>query len=61
MEIEEIDDENEEQNAFAYALKYVKNKNFDDKTKRNLFANLMRKGYSYDLVSRVLNKINGEA
>lgn len=58
--LDEIDDENEEQNALTYALKYLKNKELNDKTKRNLFANLMRKGYSYDLVSRVFDKIKSE-
>ena len=53
----EIDDESEEKNAQQYALKYMKNKDINEKSKSNLVANLVRKGYSYDLSMNVLNFI----
>lgn len=58
--LSEVDDESEESNAFNYAVKYLKNKILDDKTKRNLIANLMRKGYSYDLTIKILSRIEQE-
>jgi len=53
----DADDELEEEKAIIYANKYIKNKVLDEKTKRNLIANLVRRGYSYDLAIKVLDKI----
>lgn len=53
----DVDDELEEENAIIFANKYIKNKVLDEKTKRNLIANLVRRGYSYDLAIKVLDKI----
>ena len=51
------DDSNEESTATEYAKKYVRNKSIDEKTLKNLIANLMRKGYSYDLSYTIMQKI----
>ena len=54
--LEDVDDDQEENNAFIYAQKYLKNKQLDEKNKRHLITNLIRKGYSYDIAVKVMNK-----
>ena len=52
----EFDELSEEQNAFDYATKYMKNKIVDTKSLRNLMLNLMRKGYSYEISLKMMQK-----
>lgn len=53
---------NDELSIDAVAKKYLKNKTLDLQTKQKAYRHLLSKGYSYDDISSVLNKIfaNGE-
>lgn len=55
-----ISGDEEYQNALVYAEKYVKNKQWTDKVRQNLYAGLIRKGFSFDTASRVIEEIKGK-
>ena len=54
-------DENEEDNAYEFACKYIKGKELNEKNFNNLIANLMRKGFSFELALKIKNKIKDES
>jgi len=56
----ELDDEYEGQNALLFARKYMRGKEYNEKTKNNLFAGLVRKGYSLDTIYTVIDQIKRE-
>ncbi|MBQ9790529.1 MAG: RecX family transcriptional regulator [Clostridia bacterium] len=56
----EIDEESEKDGALAYARKYLRGKEWNEKTKNNLFAGLARKGFSFDIISSVIEAAKKE-
>lgn len=56
----DIDDEDEREKCLKYAQKYMKNKEFDLKTKQKLYNHLLGKGYDYDCISYSWNQLNKE-
>lgn len=57
---EKINDENEEEKCLNFAKKYMKNKEFDLKTKQKLFNHLASKGFDFGIISSAWEKIKGE-
>lgn len=49
--LESITDEDEREKCLKYAEKYIKNKEFDLKTKQKLYNHLAGKGYDYDEIA----------
>ena len=49
--LKSIDDEDEREKCVKFALKYMKNREFDLKTKQKLFNHLAGKGFDYDDIS----------
>lgn len=47
----------EPHNAYAIALKYLKNKELDKKTTEKLIRHLYARGYTYDIISETLNRL----
>lgn len=55
-----IDEENEFEICLNLALKYLKNKEMDLKTKQKLYNHLASKGFEYSLMSRVWEELQND-
>lgn len=53
-------DEDERENCFKFGQKYMKNKDFDIKTKQKFYNHLAGKGFNYDDISFVWSEIEKE-
>ncbi len=59
--VKEIDHVEEEERALASAKKYLKGKSLEEeKTKEKLFRHLVSRGYSYEIIKRVMRMLNAE-
>lgn len=55
-----VDEQTEFENCFVIAQKYMKNKEFDLKTKQKCFNHLASKGFDYGTISSVWQKLEEE-
>lgn len=55
-----IDDETEKENCFALARKYMKNKEFDIKTKQKFCAHLSGKGFGFDTILNAWEELSSD-
>lgn len=55
-----LDNEDEEEKCLKFAKKYMKNREFDLKTKQKLFNHLAGKGFDYNLISSAWEKLDKE-
>ena len=53
----QIPEDHDFENAISYSNKYLKAKAFNEKTKNNLFAALVRRGFSLDIIYIVIENI----
>ena len=55
----EISEDEEREKCLNFAKKYMKNKEFDLKTKQKLYNHLVSKGFSFDLIGYAWENLNG--
>lgn len=53
IKLSSLDDEDERNKCLKFAEKFMKNREFDLKTKQKLYNHLLGKGYDYDAIGRV--------
>ena len=56
----EIDEDAERKQAEELAMRFLKGKAIDDKTREKLFRYLVSRGYGYDIIKGILRKIGAE-
>lgn len=56
----EIDADEQEAACQKFAMKYIKGKDWDQKTKQKLYAHLVAKGFEFDLISRIVREIESQ-
>lgn len=52
-----VSDEEQTEVCLRHAKKYLKNKEFNEKTKQKLYAHLLSKGYDYSCISKVIKEV----
>ena len=55
-----LSDEEQDETCLKFALKYMKNKELDQKTKQKLYNHLLSKGFDYGTISRAIAEVQND-